>query len=557
MRRWLAWELARNDKSLVGFWPLMENMNDYSGNGYHLSGYAETQSLQGVAKTAGQRSHRLADSFYNPYNQLVSSTAGAMRCWFQATDIFTVMGWICADDLGKQRNRLTIASCIIPVNDANASYYGYWGIGWELALYEGGATAGGSSQALGFYAGDLSYPSSLSNSSYLAWGPLVNTLLDGLRWVHVALVFDGSAGGYNGSYGQERIRLFVNGREQLVEQNYSQGWSNDWTGSPPFWPVVSVGCSPVDIGAVTGGAVRCVRIYSRRLSQTEIIDVMRREANAERFVTNSPFPDPSIYTFKLNASMPLATIGGGPSASIPLFVSGPPHTAINATTLYVGGQSNVGSGIPLTIPGPSASGVAAIPLFVLGPTPVSGSFSVNLTVLGPSPSPASGQTPLYIFGSTPGTSGLLATTPLFVSVGATGSPASGSVNLALAGPTTLPDSNNMNMFVAGTAFTQNNIMPLAIYNGQSGTINALPLVMNAPSGTPGSLPASGAMNLFLGGTPGAVADTSMFTWGSAPTSGNLPFYVYGNQNSNASMSLVLPSTVGQAPGTTTFYTHGY
>ncbi len=44
-KKWLARQLAKNDKTLIGFWPLQDNLLDYSGLGHHAQLREITPSL--------------------------------------------------------------------------------------------------------------------------------------------------------------------------------------------------------------------------------------------------------------------------------------------------------------------------------------------------------------------------------------------------------------------------------------------------------------------------------------------------------------------------------
>ena len=133
MRRWLARELVKNDKTMLGFWPLQGNLLDYSGNALHINPkrtislsnssewqdnaqphYRQINSRQGVNLRHGLYSSSSYDSNGAQSNVLWAGrnnrNSSASQLNFSMTDNFSVGGWVLEDGQNPNTGILSVTN---------------------------------------------------------------------------------------------------------------------------------------------------------------------------------------------------------------------------------------------------------------------------------------------------------------------------------------------------------------------------------------------------------------------------------------------------------------
>lgn len=241
--------------------------------------------------------------------------------------------------------------------------------------------------------------------------------------------------------------------------------------------------------------------------------------------------------------------GSGVSDSVTLFTIG--NTSSSGTlTLYTLGQVPSGN-IPLYTAGHIESS-SGIPLYTIGVHTYSDSMPLFLKSVD-AVSISSGL-PLYTY-STSG-SGLFKSIPLFLQNESSGN-FNGSMILYTIGYGGTYKSASMPLYLKSDTPNIGKELPLFAANYYSSVSSGIPLYLEAPSGTLGSVSISASLNLF-------VARDSESQDGGIPLychvvdmgSGGIPMYTFGGNYSTGSIPLSV-SGVGVGLGNIKLYAHGF
>ena len=566
MKRWLAYELSRNDHTRVGFWPLLTNDRDYSGRGNHATPVGGSGPIREPGKNGyrlGQLGHDSAAG--NEYLLLGNCTDLA----FDNNFPWSVSIWFFSE---YQTGQHTLMSFMGTTN--NNSWAG-WRLWFDDAQRQVGITC----------------TTNWNNSEYVAaYGQFGNTLLNNNQsfgWYHVVVTYDARAG--------DGFRIYLNGRRLNAVYGPS---TIDGSWIPPTLSNAQgyIGYGPTPAFSPQGpswkydtphvGAVRLAQAWKRELGAQEVARRYRIESAVDTFGRTEAEKEFVLYLF-IKGHQPLDSTGnnpylflegGGPSAGIPLFLnSAQPVDTEPGMPLFVEGVGAIPSSMPLfiesTVP---VSG--SIPLFLLNSTTAETS-TVNLFMDATPAGTPSLTAPLSILGSS-GDSAFASYTPLFLEVGQHSSELTDQMNLYTAGFDRGPFASNMNLFMLGGTTEVNETMPLYLWNSQSGNIAAMYLTCWAgPTGDPGSYAFTGNFNLFIDRPTDAY--TPMFIWGDTPAApSSIPLYLHGldfypppdnevvqGMFSNmlvtqgyglpVGMNLVLPNIQASSVYNFPFFVHGY
>lgn len=131
---------------------------------------------------------------------------------------------------------------------------------------------------------------------------------------------------------------------------------------------------------------------------------------------------------------------------------------------------------------------------------------------------------------------------------------SGSMTLFLQSDIGHP-SGNMILYIGGTTYNAYESMPLFLLNNESGVDNYITLYMSGQGITPGAIPYSGDMNLFIRCGLGEMIPC--FIKGPGTESNNyVNMIVWGQNGENENITLYV-NGVGAIANSTTLYTHGF
>jgi hypothetical protein len=517
MQRWLARELRRNDKTLVGFWPLQGNTRDYSGNAYHGLPVGGQLLL-----SAGNKN----GYFFNTTNNYISAGSAA-NTGFSITSKFSFSFWLyIAKDLG--------------------------GFGGVLSRI------GSSGQGY-----DITYQNNNSNSKQITFRGIntsgatviscVFTLgtTDTAEWMHIVI-------GYDGSYSRTGVKCYCNGRPVKQTSGSITGLTDMATAVGTFFIGDSTLVGHHPLGTTGHSILRCLRVYNKELLLEDALSIYGSELDMfrPRKVVTVPFP---------SNTLPLTITGySSINNNLPLYTKGSLLQS-QALTLFIGGYSNTSSGLPLYIRGAlinnnnlplyiSGTGLnKSLPLFIQGMSPINsgiplyikGSHSsysnLNLFVCCRTVPAMPLTLPLFIRGNHTGTSGMGRFIPLHIAGTAFGH----GMNLFLAGSPTDISSKHMNLFIEGSKQVKTNSLPLFLSNTSSGVNNNLPLSITG-SGSPPGQPIGHSLNLFIKRWPSNVFP--LFIKCSTPQSSNLPMFIKGAATQSKALTLVMPHV--QASGNT-------
>jgi hypothetical protein len=570
MNRWLPYELARNDHTRIGFWPLLKNDRDYSGRGNH----ATPQNGCSPTRVSGMNGYRLSIDD-NAYLSLGNSTDLA----FDNNAPWTVSLWYFRENQSGSHALLSFFGPTL-----NGSWAG-WRVWVDSSHLNVGFTA----------TSNFANNATSEGFAALTGGSLAST--DLFRWYHIAVT-------YNGSGSASGFRLYVNGRRRAITWNRTTVL-NSWV--PPTLSQAAgyIGHGPESGDVAAQGAVRIVQAWKRELNGREVAQRFAVESSVDTFGMTEAEKDQPLYLFihghaSESASPPLFLQGGGPSKGLPLFTKATQSLDTEpGVPLFINGQGIEDASIPLYLPS-AASVTDSLTLYIAPPIDQDG--SLNLFLQAPESSSGDSFIPLSVLGSS-GAEAHVVSIPLFLEVGASGSDWSSELNLFTEGFDRGPLATNMNLFIHGATIKETEVLPLYLWNSQSGDAVAMPLVMWAgPTGDPGSLPLTGAMNLYIDRPTDAILP--LFIGGGLPEVSSLPFYVEGSQGipiwepsgttvpvattmleqgfmspylitqgigegSGSSsgdvpvpilppgLNLVLANVVGEETYSVTFYTHGY
>lgn len=182
-------------------------------------------------------------------------------------------------------------------------------------------------------------------------------------------------------------------------------------------------------------------------------------------------------------------------------------------------------------------------------------MGMNLFLDGGEIASVSGWLDLSIHGIQSGASGLFSNAYFYTS----GEPFCSSLNLYTFGNGSLstPASGNMNLWIQGLTLTSSNSLDLYLYNTVGFASTGLALVIEGLGTTPGTIPTSGYMNMYLGVTDGVEAYFNSVIIGQDASSSGLNFYTFGVEELlSGSMSLF---SIGLASGSRSIslFTRGY
>lgn len=536
MRRWLARETAFRDKSLVGYWPLVENFLDYSGVGNHMTGSATPTPLSklygrvGLSTTTSNYAETTASSTLD-LNALLNSADPARRQ-------FTVSFWMFADS--------TINGAVLGQNE-DAGGFGFKG--WGFDVYPGF-----SSMSLRFQVAE-------SSIYYVTSAFYISNVTVG-RWVHVAATVKLQA-----TYPYYWITLYIDGKPVNANYPYAGG---GLTTAP------TCGLRPITVGKSNATApfgpspsaakISMVRAYARYLNEAEIGKIYKRELEA--------------YGWKPMLMKPVS----GNIAST-LFTSGH-DSKTNNRTLFISGEPNNGVRT-LTILGHSVH-ASNTTLFTEGSLGFVNSGTLFLKAIEGAPNDSlklfiegylnslENGTSLSVFGAN--ADGLVTASTLFVS-GEKATVGQG-MNLYTNGPDTISVPRNMNLYINGAYGSASNGFSLLV----KGEVVNCPQLWEEWDGnwedaenlwdcTPATWPpTAGAATLFLKGpsvgeyergmnlymrTPEG-AGTTLFVQGPAgiETQG-MTLYVGGAYGITQGMGLTVPNTDAAFLHGAKLYTHGF
>ena len=224
------------------------------------------------------------------------------------------------------------------------------------------------------------------------------------------------------------------------------------------------------------------------------------------------------------------------SGSFPLFIAG--DYSFNQFPLYIQGHDTLNSGIPLSIVGGYQT--ANMPLYI------------NCDPY----SQSSGTMPLYLWATT--NSGISSSTTLFIGENAPSGVQSAGMNLYINGPNSARVTAAMPLFIKKDVDNNSNYISLYCHNAYAASSGYLTLYLQAPSGTLGAVPSSGAMNLFIARDTESVAHNfNMFISGPQSGSDSIAFYINGSTPYFSSFSLYTDGKGVAQSDTLKLYTHGF
>lgn len=485
-RRWLARELSRNDKTLIGFWPLQENLLDYSGlsaHGQSVGGKPSSiYSRQGyMFYRAGRRGVQIGQYATDLFVDIGSSAYYN----FEYTNPFTISLWYY--HTGLQNN--TSGGLISRLSEVSSGIM----VGYELKISNNSNT---HSLTFGLY-----------YQNYYACFATVPFVGGTEKWYHIVVTYAGN----NSSTG---IKIYVNSQTEpptSISNNLTFSIANT-NGR------LQIGDGVNSLSYATSCGLSLVRIWKRELTAVEVVSLYHRELD--------------LYRPRTKVRRPATTNW------MPLFIRGPDGT-INSIPLYIHGISNTNSNIPLSLTGSSGSSIS-VPLFINGVEQQTSSlnlFVCSTTTLFSTPR----YLPLNLVGTTPGTNGLYKSMPLVIFGMAYGK----GLNLFLAATDSNKTVRNMNLFVAGRTNQITNWAPLFLQNTQLGSQNSIALI-TVGSGDPNALlPGtlySKSLNLFIKRWPTAMVP--LFICCPSPAASSIPMFIQGADTQTSSVPLAMPNTIG-------------
>lgn len=235
-----------------------------------------------------------------------------------------------------------------------------------------------------------------------------------------------------------------------------------------------------------------------------------------------------------------------------------------STTLYVAGDETVQSGVTLYTQGASTN-ASGLSLFVGGEEPVlsgltlytegylsqNGSFPLHLH--NPT-TPFSSHIPLSLYATS--SSGFFGGISLFVeSLSGVSNVASGHMNLFACSPAQFYTTFNMNLWERGRYGSVNNFLQLLVCNTSVGTQSGVTLFVGGDGITPGAIPYSADMNLFLRRAPSDAMTLYVLPPGTTDASGVF-LYAWGFNNASGWATLTMKDVVGSMTSTLKLVTRG-
>lgn len=184
----------------------------------------------------------------------------------------------------------------------------------------------------------------------------------------------------------------------------------------------------------------------------------------------------------------------------------------------------------------------------------SGLGSMNLFTSGPIGVPYSGAyVPLSIWSET--NSGVFGQVSLTVYNESTFSPLN-AMNLVLTGPSYQTQTGSMNLILSSDPSVTNQFN-LYLCNDYTLSSGWTPLYITTPSGTEGSVPLSGIMNLVIWKDADSIAEwVPLVLSNGGSGNNNVNLYIYGNTVAESSTPLYMHGIV-QSTNNFNLYTHGF
>jgi hypothetical protein len=500
--RWLAKELAKNDKSLVAFWPLFGNLFDHSGGMHHGT---EVNSALTPIQPSFAYTGRSGHTFGVQSTDQYISIGHVEELNFDYNHPFSISFWF------NVINNITSGVSVI------ANYDSTTGTGYEVNIY---------TDVNGAYV----YFVLMSAGTFLtsAYGYLspTNTGVYTGKWYHVVITYDGS-GLVSG------IAIYSNGYKTPMFIVYDDITGNSIANANTQ---VMIGNGSLQTSLTSQCIQSLMRIWNRKINDIEIARLYHNELDMYR-------PRKAyIPIFKFNNNITLFIAGPpGKTDSIPLYTLGPLQQTSNIP-LYITGYSSINANIPLYIAGHLAIN-NSIPLHIAG-------MIIKTNVLNLHVHCETNKfnnwpfVPLCITGVHTGTSGLYKSIPLYIS----GTALSHGMNLFLKGSDVDQTVANMNLYVFGIPYDNTNWAPLFMCNTQTGVqdnitlyISNLDEVPPLPVGTVIGKP----LNLFIKRWPSNAI--SLYISASSKTFDNVPLYINGlNEGRATTYTRWLPTVLNMS-----------
>ena len=402
--RWLARELCRGDKTLVGFWPLLDNTYDNSGLGNHLA----CRTGSGVGVTAIGHTY-YANNKRGVEFGIVDSTeyydAGAATDLnFNGQTPLTLSCWFNIASISAS------GSLISHTNDTVTGFPGS-GVGYDLSLVP---ISGVVYAEFKLFNASLRYTKAvpISAAPYHKWNQLIVT-------------YDGKSSISVNNSNNQGIIIYVNALKPLSGIMESSNLGNTKVSNSTARFKVGQGLNTFAQNAK--GGVSLVRAWNRAISEKDAIALYLNEidiyrprqkglafsqiqknfnANMMLFVCNHTiiqkmnlFVDATTANFHTPTGLPLFTFGGslsGIEKTMTLYTSGSPlnshmnlfvkapsfGTQTTLMNMYIGGQyASLSKQMPLYI---TNSGIyRSVPLTITGSgtlAPTGNPFNTNMNL---------------------------------------------------------------------------------------------------------------------------------------------------------------------------------
>ncbi len=522
---WLSRQNAYNDKSLVGFWPLQNDLFDNSGVRNHASfTTAGTDVFPSFTYLNNKKGFNCRNSTADSDNWLSVTSDNSLS--FNATDKFSISCWVLlyenthtnAGLIGKTSTGTVGYSFNLTTNNAPA--FIFFGSG-----------------------GTLSVSANLSS----------NEVPQNLRWHHYVITYDGSslASGVN---------FYLNGRKILNTTITVNTLSGTTTSSDNLLIGRKVygGSNETPKAALSLG-----RVYKRELTYNDVRNLYNNELS---LVDKSPkfSKVPSIYSVNIASSLRItdsfsdnSILAGNESATLRI------NSSINAVIPQILAISGVGT-LRITsqesaskVNPASISDLIQIVCQESGIRQRTGQFSSSFEIVsnvsgvvtdgiftfsgicplflqGPIAPTKNNNIPLFINSLSASNSGVFAVCDLFIE-------GTGGLNATL--PLFIKSSENpasgvLKLFIRGNVGSVNNNLTLFLQN--LGSTSGIPLYIKGLGTTAGSVPLSSYMSLFINRPTSEVitlfiagpgysssGDLTLFTEGCFVGNNNIPIYVSG------------------------------
>jgi hypothetical protein len=116
----------------------------------------------------------------------------------------------------------------------------------------------------------------------------------------------------------------------------------------------------------------------------------------------------------------------------------------------------------------------------------------------------------------------------------------------------------MNFMIYAPLKSENKTLNFSITNNWSGLNRSIPMMVKTRSGTPGAVPFSGSMNMFIArAQESAASHVPFYINGPAFNSGLINFITVGETHSSGIVNFHTYAEKDDINATQKFYTHGY